>query len=151
PGSSPMSSGTGGAVVGYGGQGDGGTGNGQRGTGRTVPIAPATLFGLPSENGRVAWPLGLRILPPANETKALREQLELVLYFVATQAAEGQVNRTFIDFGLQAVRDLRQLLRPHKGAMVTFTYTEAMRFLDRAERGLIKIRKIGTGSGGTCP
>jgi hypothetical protein len=150
-GSSPMSSGTGGAVVGYGGQGYEGVGHGQLGTGQTAPIAPATLFGLPSENGRVVWPLGLRILPPADETKALREQLELVLYFVATQAAEGQVNRTFINFGLQAVRDFRQLLRPRERAMATFTYTEAMRFLDRAERGLIKIRKIGTGPGGTYP
>ena len=63
-------------------------GDGRSGTGQTAPIAAATLFGLPAENGRVQWPLGLRILPPGNETKALRDQLELVLYFVATQAAE---------------------------------------------------------------
>ena len=56
PGSAPMSSGPGGAVVGSGGQGDGGTGYGQLGASQTAPIAPATLFGLPSENGRVEWP-----------------------------------------------------------------------------------------------
>ena len=55
------------------------------------PLAAVTLFGLPAENGRMQWPLGLRILP-TDETKPLREQLELVLYFVATQAAEGKVN-----------------------------------------------------------
>jgi hypothetical protein len=109
------------------------------------------LFGLPAENGRVQWPLGLRILQPAEETKALREQLELVLYSVATQAAEGQVNRTFVDFGLQAVRDLRQLLRPREGIMVAFTYTEAMRFLDRAERGLTKVKMMETSPGGAHP
>jgi len=114
-------------------------------------LAPATLFGLPAENGRVQWPLGLRILQPADETKALREQLELVLYFVATQAAEGKVNRVFIDFGLQAVRDLRQLLKPREGFMHDFTYTEAMQFLDRAERGLTKIKKMETGPGGASP
>jgi hypothetical protein len=120
---------------------------GQPGTGQTAPIAAATLFGLPAENGRVQWPLGLRILP-TDETKALREQLELVLYVVATQAAEGKVNLVFIDFGLQAVRDLRQLLRPRESTMHALTYTEAMRFLDRAERGLTKIKKIETSSGG---
>jgi hypothetical protein len=123
------------------------TGYGQSGTGQSAPIAAAALFGLPAENGRVEWPLGLRILP-TDESKALREQLELVLYFVATQAAEGKVNRVFIDFGLEAVRDLRRLLRPRESTMHAVTYTEAMRFLDRAEYGLTKLKKIGTGLGG---
>jgi hypothetical protein len=114
-------------------------------------IAPATLFGLPAENGRVQWPHALRFLPPDNETKALREQLELVLYFVATQAAEGKVNRVFIDVGLEAVHDLRHLLRPRKGIMLDIHYTEAMRFLDRAERGLTRIKRIETSPEGACP
>lgn len=125
-------------------------GSGQPGTGETAPIASATLFGLPAEKGRLQWPLGLRILP-TNESKALREQLELVLYFVATQAAEGKVNRVFIDFGLEAVRDLRRLLRPRESTMHDLTYTEAMRFLDRAERGLTKIKMIETSPGGAYP
>jgi len=125
-------------------------GHGQTGTGQTPPIAAATLFGLPAEKGRVQWPLGLLVLP-ADEAKPLREQLELVLYVVATQAAEGKVNGVCSDFGLEAVRDLRQLLRPHKTAMQDVTYTEAMRFLDRAERGLNRIRMIETGSGGAHP
>jgi hypothetical protein len=126
------------------------TGYGQPGAGQPAPIAAPTLFGLPAENGRVQWPLGLRILP-TDETKPLRDQLELVLYFVATQAAQGKVNHVFIDFGLQAVRDLRQLLRPRESTMHAVTYTEAMRFLDRAERGLIKIKKIETSPDGAYP
>jgi hypothetical protein len=122
-------------------------GYGQPGAGQTAPIAAATLFGLPAEKGRVQWPLGLRILP-TDETKPLCEQLELVLYFVATQAAEGKVNPVFIEFGLQAVRDLRQLLKPCESTMHAVTYTEAMRFLDRAERGLTKIKRMETSSGG---
>jgi hypothetical protein len=125
-------------------------GYGQSGTGQSAPIAAATLFGLPGENGRLQWPLGLRILP-TDETKTLREQLELVLYFVATQAAEGKVNRVFIDFGLDAVRDLRRLLRPRESTMHAVTYAEAMRFLDRAERGLTKIKKVETSPGGAYP
>ena len=125
-------------------------GYGQSGTDQSVPLAAATLFGLPAENGRVQWPLGLRILP-ADETKALREQLELLLYFVATQAAEGKVNRVFIDLGLDAVRDFRRLLRPRESTMHAVTYVEAMRFLDRAERGLTTIKKVETSSGSTSP
>jgi hypothetical protein len=117
----------------------------------TAPIAAATLFGLPAENGRVQWPLGLRTLPPANETKALREQLELVLYAVATQAAEGKVNRVCINLGLHAARDLRQLLRPCKGTMADTTYTEAMRFLDRSERGLTMIKMLEPSPDGAYP
>jgi hypothetical protein len=135
-GSSPMNSGAQGA-----------RGNGQPEADQAAPIAPATLFGLPAEHGRVQWPLGLRLLP-SNETQPLRDQLELSLYFVATQAAEGQVNRVFIDYGLQAVRDVRQLLRPRQGAMADATYTEAMRFLERAERGLTKMKTIETSPGG---
>jgi hypothetical protein len=111
----------------------------------TPRLAAATLFGLPAENGRVQWPFGLESLTPSGETKALRDQLEVVLYFVATQAAEGRVNRVFIDFGLQDVRDLRQLLRRSKGAMHPNTYAEAMRFLDRAERGLTRIKTMEPG------
>src|SRR5437016_3463426 len=94
--------------------GYGETGSGDPGTSQTARLAPATLFGLPADKGRVKWPFGLLVLQPADEAKALREQLELVLYFAATQAAEGKANRVFIDLGLQAVRDLRQLLRQHE-------------------------------------
>jgi hypothetical protein len=118
----------------------GGQGYGQ--SAQAAAIAPATLFGLPTADGRLQWPLGLRTLPPADETKALRRQLELVLSLVPTQAAVGQVNAAFIDEGLQAVREFRQLLRPREGAMAEATYTDAMRFLDRAERGLSKIKKL---------
>jgi hypothetical protein len=151
PVSSPMSPGTSGAAAGYGGRGYGGRGYGQAGTGQTAPFVAATLFGLPTEGGRMQWPVGLRILSPANETKALREQLALVLYVVATQAADGHVSPVFIDFGLQAVGDLRQHLRRREGSMSDLTYTEAMRFLDRAERGLTRVRRIATSPGGAYP
>ncbi|HZY87066.1 MAG TPA: hypothetical protein VFE78_19680 [Gemmataceae bacterium] len=117
----------------------------------TPRLAAATLFGLPAEKGRVRWPFGLESLSPPDETKALRDQLELVLYFVATQAAEGKVNRVFIDFGLQDVRDLRQLLRRGEATMHANTYADATRFLDRAERGLTRIRMMGTDPAGAYP
>jgi len=136
-----MSPGTGGAPAAAPGNAYGGMGSGQPQTGERPRIEPATLFGLPAENGHLQWPLGLRILAPANETKALRGQLEVVLSFVAMQAAEGQVNSAFIDEGLEAVREFRQLLRPCEGTMADVTYTDAMRFLNRAQRGLTRIKE----------
>jgi hypothetical protein len=117
----------------------------------TPRLAAATLFGLPAENGRVRWPFGLESLSPPDETKALRDQLELVLYFVATQAAESRVNRVFIDFGLQDVRDLRQLLRRSEGAMHPNTYAEATRFQDRAKRGFTRIKTMEPGPARAYP
>jgi hypothetical protein len=114
-------------------------------------LSSATLFGLPAEKGRVKWPLGLRILPPADESKALREQLEVVLYFVASQAAEGKVNGVFIDFGLDAVHDLRKLVRADREHTSADTYKEAMRFLDRAERGLTRIKRADSDPDAASP
>ena len=129
-------------------------GSGQQGAGQSGSIAPATLFGLPSSKGHVQWPLALRILSPGSEAKALRDQLELVLYFVASQAAEGQVSQGFIDLGLQAVRDLRQSLQPLRREYDRLPihgdpYREAMRFLDRAERGLNRIKNSESSPGRT--
>jgi len=114
-------------------------------------LAAATLFGLPARDGRVQWPLGLRILAPANEAQVLRDQLEVDLYFVATQDDEGKVNQVFIAIGLQTTRDLRQLLRRRHESMAAATYTDAMRFLDRAERGLTQMNAIATSSDGAHP
>jgi len=110
----------------------------------TPRLAGAALFGLPTKDGRVQWPFGLESLTPSEESKALRNQLELVLDIVAAQAAEGQTNRVLIGFGLGSVRDLRQLLKESAGGMHPKTYAEASRFLDRAERGLTRLKAADT-------
>jgi hypothetical protein len=129
-----------------------GPAQGQYTQGRMAPAGPAqaqdrgprltaaTLFGLPAENGRVRWPFGLESLTPSDEAQAMRDQVELVLNVVAEQAQEGKVNRVLIDFGLGAVRDLREHLDQDKGTMHPKTYAEAARFLDRAERGLTRLK-----------
>ena len=70
---------------------------------------------------------------------------------LATQADEGKVNQVFIAIGLQTTRDLRQLLRRRHEGMAAATYTDAMRFLDRAERGLTQMNAIATSSDGAHP
>jgi hypothetical protein len=106
--------------------------------------AAATLFGLPADHGRVKWPLGLQVLRPSGEATALREQFELVLYYVANEAANGKVNPVLNDIGLETVRKLRQLVKSRKETMRAAAYAEATRFLDRAEGSLTEIAKLGT-------
>jgi hypothetical protein len=108
-------------------------------------LAGAALFGLPTKDGRVQWPFGLESLTPSEESGALRNQLELVLDVVAQQATEGQVNGVLINFGVGAVHDLRQMMRQSKGTMHPKTYAEAERFLDRAERGLTRLKGAEAG------
>jgi hypothetical protein len=63
---------------------------------------------------------------------------------VARQAGEGRVNGVVVDLGLDAVHDLRSQLRPNKSIMYPDTYARAMRFLDRAERGLNRFKRMET-------
>ena len=108
-------------------------------------LAGAALFGLPTKDGRVRWPFGLESLTPSDESQALRDQLELVLDVVAREAAEGKVNGVLIDFGVGSVRDLRQMMKQGQGTMHPKTYAEASRFLDRAERGLTRLKGAEAG------
>src|SRR5205814_4333370 len=129
PGYSGMTSNYGSASMSY----------GQAGMGTAQARSPAALLGVPVEKGHIRWPLGLRVLPPADETKTLREQLDALLPTVASQAALGQASPALVEQGLDAIHALRKLLRPREGTMAEVTYTDAMRFLDRVERGFTKL------------
>jgi hypothetical protein len=48
---------------------------------------------------------------------------------------------------VDAVRELRKLLRPHDGTMAEVTYTDAMRFLNRVERGLTNLQATSSNGG----
>jgi len=89
--------------------------------------------GVPTEEGRPAWPLGLRVLP-GQEAQALRGQIESLLQAAATQSARGQTNTAVVDELSQATDHLRKLLLRHReerGGMAQHTYEEAERFLGK--------------------
>jgi hypothetical protein len=153
---SAYGSGSGGGGGGYGGGGGGGYGGGGQGnygggSQQTVPasytIKPPTpagadlsvfsALGLPSEHGRLTWPLGLRVLAPAAESQKLRDQIESLLPVMASQAPGGQGQSGTAAEATRAVSDLRKLLRNGGGAaMASFTLDEAEHFLDKLGRVL---------------
>jgi tetratricopeptide (TPR) repeat protein len=94
----------------------------------------------------VKWPIGLWLV--SDESEGSRDQLELAMNYATREAAEGRVNHVVIDFGLDAVVDLRQQLLPKKGMMSPQSYAEAMRFLNRAERGFTRMKRMVSGPRG---
>jgi hypothetical protein len=104
----------------------------------TVPMNALDLLAVPSENGKLTWPLGLRILAPAPQAQQLRQQVEGLVRSLGFQAASGQVQSNTIEAAIQATRDLRSLLHKREGsaAIAEHTYRDAERFLQQLEVGI---------------
>jgi hypothetical protein len=97
-------------------------------------------LGLPNQNGRLSWPLALRILPPDEETLTLRNQIDALVEEAAAQAVKGKVTPRIRAEATRAVGRLHELLHNEKSAFTSsFTYDEADRFLDQLANGLKKL------------
>jgi hypothetical protein len=89
--------------------------------------------GVPNRNGRVDWPLGLRLLRVDEQ----RQQLEAQLHLAAEQVTGGGVNPQLLDEIRASVEDLRQLLladKEQRFSMPLATYEEAERFLGKLKK-----------------
>jgi hypothetical protein len=95
-----------------------------------------TAGGLPNDNGRLRWPLGLRILA-APDTDELREQIDALFREAAGQIAGGSVSSTLIQELREAVSKFRRLLLKDKAerlGMPLAVYSESEHFLNQLER-----------------
>jgi hypothetical protein len=97
--------------------------------------SPLDAFGIPSENGGIAWPLAFRLMSPV-QRRDLREPAETQLAAAATQAAAGQANPNIVDEARLSVARLRQWLRSRRTDLAEGTYSDAARFLQRADDAL---------------
>ena len=89
--------------------------------------------GVPNQNGRVAWPLGLRLLGAGS----LMQQLEAQLRLAVEQVTAGGANPLLLDEIRLNVEALRQGLRADKEerfSMPLATYEDAERFLQKLDR-----------------
>src|SRR5262249_59924883 len=89
--------------------------------------------GVPNENGRVTWPLGLRLLPVHLQTEQLEAQLQLAV----EQVTAGGANSLLLDEIRRNVEALRQLLLADKAwrfSMPLAVYEDAERFLQKLGR-----------------
>jgi hypothetical protein len=95
-------------------------------------------LGVPTEAGRLSWPLGLRVLPPAVKSAALRRQIESVL-----QLDQGQMSVGAADAAALATEQLRALLHQQRerGVLPGQTIRDAAEFLDRLELSLTALRR----------
>ena len=107
-----------------------------------------TASGLPNDNGRLRWPLGLRILAAA-ETDELREQIDALFQEAAGQTAGGSVSSALFQEIQKAVRKFRTLLLKDKAerlGMPLAVYSESEHFLNRLERAAQSLQ-----AGRECP
>jgi plastocyanin len=89
--------------------------------------------GVPNDDGRLRWPIGLRILA-AQERDELREQIDAFFQEAAIQAASGPVNSILMQEMDEAISKSRKLLLKDKAerfGMPLNVYNESERFLDR--------------------
>jgi hypothetical protein len=102
-----------------------------------APALPAG--GQPSPSVQLSWPLGLRILPPAPETQALRDEIDGLLQTAAAQKAkDGRVNPRVVQELNAAVGKLEGLLRKddERRNLPLEVHNEAARFLKQLKDAL---------------
>jgi plastocyanin len=109
-----------------------------------------TASGVPNDDGRPRWPLGLRILA-ARDTDRLREQVDAAFAELARQVASGPVDAALAQEAGQAVKELRRLLRKDRAerlGMPLAVYQESERFLDKLDRAgqLLEAQRAAPGS-----
>ena len=91
------------------------------------------LAGMVDAQGQIAWPLGLQILRPAPETKALRERIDGLLRVAAQQAAQGRAPAAATNELHDAIGKLRDALAKQRDDMPERTGQDAAAFLRRLE------------------
>jgi hypothetical protein len=96
-----------------------------------------TASGVPNDQGRLRWPLGLQILggpETGHKADTLRAQLSALFQEAAEQAAKGSADAKLLQEITRTVNRLRDLLtrdRRERGRLSGAVYDEAERFLDR--------------------
>ena len=93
-----------------------------------------TGFGLPNRDGRLEWPLGLRVLGPSAETSKLRERIDtLTQMLLGQRTTYGQVDASLVQQLGQAVDQLRQQLAARSTDLPQNTYNDARAFLQKLQ------------------
>jgi hypothetical protein len=96
-----------------------------------------TASGVPNDQGRLRWPLGLRILggpESGNQVDELRAQLGTQFQEAAEQAANGPADAKLLEEITRTVKRLRDLLtrdQKERGRLPEAVYDEAERFLNQ--------------------
>jgi hypothetical protein len=113
------------------------TANQRQTTAQAASANVLDAMGVPNTDGRLDWPLGLRILPPGEKAGVLRKQIDALLRMASNQAPDGKVSPQVLQEASDAIEELHDMLHQKKGAFsASYTYDEADRFLDKLAKGL---------------
>jgi hypothetical protein len=102
------------------------------------PSAVLLAYGVPSDHGRLRWPLAFRLMGP-QESEAVREPLEALLYMAASGAGQGRIVPWILRDASDNATQLRSWLRDREVGMADVTCQEANDFLRRIEQALAKM------------
>jgi hypothetical protein len=95
-----------------------------------------TSVGVPTYNGQLSYPLGLKILQPSAENLQLLDQIETLFQLLAMQQAGGQVNANLAQEAKVGIDRLQTMLRGRQHNMMPNTYEEAQQYLEKLRHGL---------------
>jgi hypothetical protein len=95
----------------------GGYGTGAYGRIEGKGVEAGVFAGLLKDDGRLDWPLALRILPPGFQTKAWRERLDARVAQLQTQAAEGKVDAALLKEAKGDLNKLGEILADRDGLL----------------------------------
>jgi hypothetical protein len=113
---------------------------GQPAPATTRPDAVLESFGVTTQGGKPAWPLGIRILAPASEARALARQVDALLEWSEAKGG-GLADPDGAREAERAVARLRVLLADQQAGMAGATYDNADRFLKGLHRALKALKR----------
>ena len=95
-----------------------------------------TAVGVPNDDGRLTYALGLQVLQPQTENLQLLDQIETLFQLLAMQQAADQVNPNLAQEARAAIDRLQTMLRGRQHNMMPKTYDEAQQYLEKLRHGL---------------
>jgi hypothetical protein len=115
--------------------------------GESKSVNVLDTLGVPNDGNQIRWPIGLTILPPAAQTKALRERIDALAAEVATQAANHQLNSGTLQEANKEINKLHGLLFENRFKIPALaTYNEADHFLNQLKTGLKNLPSAASAS-----
>jgi hypothetical protein len=99
-----------------------------------------TALSVPNEDGKLSWPLGLRVLTPQSKCEELQDRIETLLLTAANQQDNGKVNTNLLDEAAGAVEGLAGMLKARQSNMMPDTYSAADQYLGKLRHAIKMLR-----------
>jgi len=99
-----------------------------------------SAYGVPNNEGRVHWPVGLRVLGPSMVTDPLRQKIDSLVAGLVTQKVQyGRADASLLEEANRAIDSLRQQLADHSTDLSHTSYEDSRVFLTRLQDALKKM------------